>query len=334
MSSSRMAALFSALAALALSASMSAFAADCSGRYSAGYRVLEIASGRKLAVWYPATAAERPAARGGFASRVARDAPPAACGRAPLLLFSHGWGGCALQSIFLTEELARHGYVVAAPDHADAVCRIGAEALDLSRLRIDRSFFDPASWNERSEIGRLQDLRAAIAKVAADVALARIADTARIGAVGNSLGGYAALAMAGAWPSWHTPQVKAVLALSPYALPFLAQGTLSGIDVPVMYQGAAFDLVLTASLEGPSGAFAATATPKYFVKLAGGTHLEWTNLICTGTPDVPACLQARPNATLISRYGVAFFDRHLKGKPAALLDAPGTGLAAYRFELK
>jgi len=38
----------------------------------------------------------------------------------PLVLFSHGLGGCALQTIFFTEELARHGYVVAAPDHADA----------------------------------------------------------------------------------------------------------------------------------------------------------------------------------------------------------------------
>jgi len=30
------------------------------------------------------------------------------------------------------------------------------------------------------------------------------------------------------------------------------------------------------------------------VKLNGGTHFEWTNLLCAGTPDVAACLKARP----------------------------------------
>jgi len=257
---------------------------------------------------------------------------PAACPRVPLLLFSHGWGGCALQSIFLTEELARAGYVVAAPDHADAACAIGSDEIDLGRMRIDRSFLDPASWNERSEIGRLHDLRAAIARVAVDSMLARVTDTERIGAVGHSLGGYAVLGMGGAWPTWRTPQVKAVLALSPYVLPFMVRGTLPRLQVPVMYQGAALDFGLMTSLEGPQGAYAATAPPKYFVKLAGGTHFEWTNLLCGGTPDGPACLKARPNAALIVRYGTAFFDRHLKGRPAEFLGAPARGVVAYRFE--
>ena len=324
------------LAGLAAAVPAAARAADCSGRFSAGYRALPLDNGRQVAVWYPTHAPEqrlsRSAAGDRFASRVARDAPPAACPRVPLVLFSHGWGGCAPQSIFLTEELARAGYVVAAPDHADAVCRIGTDDVDLARMRIDRSFLDPAGWNERSEVGRLHDLRAAIARVAADPALARIADTARIGAVGHSLGGYAALGMAGGWPSWKTPQVQAVLALSPYALPFMAQGSLGRLQVPVMYQGAALDFGMTASLEGPQGAYAATAPPKYFVRLAGGTHFEWTNLACTGTADVPDCLKARPNAALIVRYGIAFFDRHLKGGPGEALRSTARGLDAYRFE--
>ncbi len=38
-------------------------------------------------------------------------------GRFPLILFSHGNGGVRMQSVFLTEHLASHGYVVVAPDH-------------------------------------------------------------------------------------------------------------------------------------------------------------------------------------------------------------------------
>ena len=207
-------------------------------------------SGRKVAVWYPAAAAEQPfaytRAGGELKGSVARDAPPAACPRVPLVLFSHGLGGCGLQSTFLTEELARRGYVVAAPDHADAAtCGIDGEALRLQNLRTEQPLLEPARWTDQSEIGRLHDLRAAIAKVGGDAALARIADTTRVGAVGHSLGGYAALAMGGAWPAWRTREVKAVVALSPFVAPFIVHGTLPQLAVPVMYQGAQFDWGLT-----------------------------------------------------------------------------------------
>ncbi len=38
-------------------------------------------------------------------------------GRFPLIVFSHGNGGVRMQSIFLTEHLASHGYIVVACDH-------------------------------------------------------------------------------------------------------------------------------------------------------------------------------------------------------------------------
>jgi predicted dienelactone hydrolase len=324
--------------AFALGACVPAQAADCNGRQSAGYRVLALDDGRKVAVWYPAAGVEQPLAyarsHSGFMGSVARDAPAAACPRVPLVLFSHGLGGCALQSIFVTEELARHGYVVAAPDHADAVCAIGSDELNYGNMRTDKSFLDPNGWDDRSEINRLHDLRAVIRLVAGDAQLARIADTSRIGAVGHSLGGYTVMGMAGAWPAWKTPEVKAVLALSPYLEPFVAHGTLARLQVPVMYQGAVLDWGLTTRLEGPKGAYAMTAPPKFFAKLNDGTHLEWTNLLCSGQPNVVACLKAKPNATLIDRYGIEFLDHYLKGKPGAVLTSQGRGLASYRFELQ
>jgi hypothetical protein len=60
-----------------------AHAADCSGRHAAGYRVLTLDSGRKVAVWYPAAADEKPfpyaRSNHGFMGSVAFEAPPAAC---------------------------------------------------------------------------------------------------------------------------------------------------------------------------------------------------------------------------------------------------------------
>jgi len=329
---------FGAVLAIALSAFASAHAADCSGRQSAGYRVLALDNGRKVAVWYPAASAEQASApsrsKSGFRSSVASDAAPAACPRVPLVLFSHGLGGCALQSTFVTEELARHGYVVAAPDHADAACAIGTDELNFGNVRTDKSLLDPQSWNDRSEIDRLNDLRAVIQLVANDPQLARIADTSRIGAVGHSLGGYTVIGMAGGWPAWKTPEVKAVLAFSPYVAPFIAQGTLARLQVPVMYQGATLDWGMTPSLEGPNGAYAMTAPPKFYAKLNGGTHFEWTNLLCADQPNVVACLKAKPNADLIDRYAIEFLDRYLKGKAGAALSSQGRGLNSYQFRLR
>src|SRR5688572_7899027 len=309
---------------------------DCSRRQDAGYRVLAMDNGRKVAVWYPAAAKEQPMpysrSTGGFMGSVAQDAPAADCPRVPLVLFSHGFGGCALQSLFLTEELARHGYIVAAPDHNDAVCRIGSDEHNFANMRADQSFLQPGLWTDRSQRDRLLDLRAVIDLIANDPQLGPAADVQRVGLIGHSLGGYTALGMAGGWPSWKHSDVKAVLALSPYVLPFIKRGTLARLDVPVMYQGAQFDAI-TPSLEGTRGAYALTPPPKYFLKLTAGTHLEWINLLCSGQPNVVECLKAKPNAYLIDRYGIEFLDRHLKNKPSALLEGKGTGLDLYRFEL-
>jgi predicted dienelactone hydrolase len=313
-------------------------ATECDAAH-AGYRVLDMPSGRKLAVWYPTEAAEQPTTYG-RASRalegsVARDAPPAACTRVPLVLFSHGLGGCALQSLFITEALARHGYVVAAPDHRDAAtCGIEGEGLRLGNLRTDHAVTDPRSWTDQSEIGRLQDLRAVIERVRADAMLAKLTDAEHIGAIGHSLGGYSVLGLAGAWPTWRTAEVTAVVALSPYLTPFLAQGALQKLAVPVMYQGAQYDLGVTPAMEGAQGAFALSPAPKYFVKLKGGTHLEWTNIACLGHSSVTRCVEARPNLGLIDAYAIGFFDRYLKGKAVPLLDTDGSGLLEYRVGLR
>jgi hypothetical protein len=86
-------------------------------------------------------------------------------------------------------------------------------------------------------------------------------------------------------------------------------------------------------MEGPQGAYAQSPAPKYFVKLAGGTHFEWTNFRCSGLPTVDACLKNNRNAYLITRYAIEFLDRYLKDKPAPALAGRGAGLEKYEFEL-
>ncbi len=288
--------------------------------------MLALEDGRKVAVWYPASEPERPMAysRSGDAGRVAADSPPlGACPPIPLVLFSHEFGGCALQSIFITEELARHGYVVAAPDHRDAGCPIGSD--NLWPLSSNKWFLAPHLWSDDSAVDRLDDLRAVIRLVGQDPALAPIVDASNVGLVGHSLGGYTVIGMAGGWQSWKTREVKAVIALSPFVEPFLARGMLSQLGVPVMYQTAWLEWDKR-RLEVEDEAYRMTSSPKYLVELKGVSQLdfEWTNLLCLGQPDVAACLEDQPNAAAIDRYVIAFLDRYLKGKPEALLELDGT----------
>ena len=310
----------------------------CAPRMSAGHRVLSLASGRKMAVWYPSLQPESRHAYSkddrGLLGSVAAGAAPAECGAAPLVVFSHGLGGCGVQSVFFTEELARHGYVVAAPDHRDAWCTTDGPRGSVRNVRPDASFSAPDAWSERSHADRRKDLEDAIAAVAADRDLGPIADTARIGAVGHSLGGYTVVGLAGGWAGWKDERVVAVLAMSPYLAPYAVRGRLGALGVPVMLQGAEWDWGLTPAMEGEHGAYAALRAPKYFVKLKGGTHFEWTNLACLGEVGTLACLHRRPNVLWLTRFGIGFLDRHLKDKPSPLLDGGSRAVAAYARSLR
>jgi len=253
------------------------------GRTAHPVREITVA-GRLVAMWKPAGAA-----------------PPSGF---PVILFSHGFTGCGTQSVFLTEGLAQAGYLVLAPDHRDAACGPGHEGRlfeKLSTLHSNEPFHNPEAWSEATYRDRGADLEAVLDSVLKERTFQGVpVDAARVGLAGHSLGGYTVLALAGAWPSWKDPRVKAVLAVSPYCEPFIAKGNLRNVDVPVMYQGGTLDFGITPSLRRPGGAYDLTSTPKSFVELSGAGHFAWTNL-------------NRSYHSTINDYAVAFFDRYLKG---------------------
>lgn len=105
-------------------------ALDAPGPHRVGYRQTEITyqpigseapRTLRLALWYPTDDTE---GRGTayLLGRIQRpevftDAALAAGEAFPVLVFSHGSGGLAEQSVFFTEFYASHGFVVASPDH-------------------------------------------------------------------------------------------------------------------------------------------------------------------------------------------------------------------------
>lgn len=307
-------------------------ATSCAAPFKVGYRVVRFGK-VTAALWYPTLAAERSHAYADrMRSELAPDAPPlVSCGGFPLVVFSHGLGGCGIQSAFFTEALARAGYVVVAPDHADALFCSTDGSRPARPQTAPPPLLDPASWNAGSYIERRDDVRIVLDAMLCDPAFRDAIAPDRIGIAGHSLGGYVALAMTGGWKDWREPRLRAALVFSPYSLPLALRGDLHAIRVPLMYQGADLDLFVTPFIEGAQGAYAMANPPKYFAKLRGGNHFVWTNLLCAGAASVTACPRERAEAGLVNRYGIAFFDEHLKGRAQPLLRPRGQvpDLSAY-----
>ncbi len=152
-------------------------------------------------VWYPASipAGEREhvvykaplAAPPGEAPRTfdlpgnaSRDAPPVQAERFPLVLVSHGYPGYRTFLSYLTENLASKGYVVAAVDHTDSV--VGA-VKGFSSTLLNRA---------QDQLFVIDELRSRAARP--DGFLHELIDADRVAIVGYSMGGYGALAAAGA----------------------------------------------------------------------------------------------------------------------------------------
>ncbi|MFH1804800.1 MAG: hypothetical protein ABID63_07930 [Pseudomonadota bacterium] len=133
-----------------------------------------------LAVWYPAQANETPVRHMGVASMAARNAPVAAGGPFPLVVFSHGSEGHRFNQFWLAEYLARRGFIVIAPQHA------GDNYLDMAYARTL-----PLMVRRPAEISRALDV------VLAQGDIGPAIDRDHIYALGHSAGGATVLELAG-----------------------------------------------------------------------------------------------------------------------------------------
>jgi dienelactone hydrolase len=216
-------------------------------------------------------------------------------GGAPLVIFSHGSGGKNIQSKFIMRALARAGYLVIAPNHKDSTLT----GID---LRPDWTFKRASRWSDKTYDSRRQDIAKLLAALHSDPVWDKQIDWTKVALSGHSLGGYTILGLAGAWPSWKIDGIKAVLGLSPYCEPFLENGNLGNIEVPVMYQGGTKDRGITPSIKRDCGAFSKTSPPVYFVEFDRVGHLGWTNFN-----------HNKKKQELINYYCLAFLDKYLKG---------------------
>ncbi|PWT98551.1 MAG: hypothetical protein C5B51_29075 [Terriglobia bacterium] len=320
----------------------------------------------KMAVWYPSLAAPSSITYSNtnsatISGSVAQNGAVATCAQFPLVVFSHGWSGCGTQSVFLTEELARRGYIVAAPDHADHGCSVdGQGSQDFKEINGFFGFKDFVNypvWDANEGAYRNVDIKTVLDWLLASSPWKDQINTSQIAMSGHSFGGYTSFAKIGGWKTWLDTRFKAGIMYSPFIQGFEATNTnrccgdsttstVANPTVPMLFQGGTLDIGITPCVKGPQtqsnskacpepgqpGAFQQAQFPKYFGELgtSGGIagHVAFSNKVCTSSPGtspttVQECLTKVPNAQLIVDYSEDFLDHYLQKRPVTRLFSAG-----------
>ncbi len=274
------------------------------------------------------------------------DPQPTQSGNAPLIVISHGLGSDRTTYAYLAQQLASYGFAVAVPEHPgsssqqiQALISGGANEVTAPTEFVDRPL----------DIHYLLDQLETLSQT--DSRFAGRINLKQVGVIGQSLGGYTALALAGAEinqkqlaqdcqntdtlnlslllqcralrlpqaePTFRDDRVKAVIAVNPIGSSLLGKTDLSKIKIPVLIISGTADTVAPALLEQILP-FTWLQTPdKYLMLLEGGTHFSTIDAPTSASRNNQVELPPEvigPNPKLAYLYlkaiGVAFFKTYV-----------------------
>lgn len=236
-------------------------------------------------IWYPA------AGKSGTPEAIGLRDAKVKHGRFPLVIFSHGTCGRPTEATYFTMELAKKGFVVAAPPH---VGNTGDDPQCLS----PQVFVDSA-------LNRVPDVRFVIDSMlglAAD-ASSPFSDrlrTDRIAVSGLSFGGFTTL-----FAEQLDARVRAAFALVPGGSASLAPDPIAQ---PTLVIGSENDHVV--GWQESVNVYAKLAGPRILVELLGGDHLNAVD-VC---PGLCGTITQEEAHTRILHYALPFFRRYVQGK--------------------
>ena len=193
-------------------------------------------------------------------------------GKYPVILFNEGFGSYPQQSTFLTDHLATWGFVVAAPNDPTTDLAAVLTGKATPSVAADMAYLDATlaylQVEDRTPGSRFDHLL----------------DFTKVGVVGHSLGGGAAVTMAG------NPLVKTYAALAP------APGTVPTTHKPGLVMYGTADTVVPPS--AVRGLFARLPTPTRLIAIHHAGHNVFDD-ICTihsGTHRLVSALQSLRSA--------------------------------------
>ncbi|MEM9162667.1 MAG: alpha/beta hydrolase [Cyanobacteria bacterium P01_F01_bin.4] len=267
----------------------------------------------------------------------------------PLVVISHGVGSNRDTLAYVAEHLASHGFAVAVVEHP------GSSEAQLSDLLSGqaREAVEPTEMVSRpTDIQALLDNLEAIAQ--RDPVLLNRIDFQRVGVLGQSLGAYTTLALAGATinlddleescppqvaqlnlslllqclvptlpqplPTLQDQRVQAAIAINPFSSAVFGPEGMANIKIPTMLISASADTVTPALAEQIRPFTWLTSAERYLMMMEGGTHFS-TIFDPQVVEAVPVPERAiGPNPELAQRYvkaiSLAFFKTHLAEEEA------------------
>jgi predicted dienelactone hydrolase len=269
----------------------------------------------------------------------------------PVLIFLEGLNGFRQMNTFEVEDLVSHGYIVAAIDQPSVAAAVkfpdGRQAAGLSKEQLNpviQQSVSPAevapvlngrSWDDGIVPYLAQDVVFTVDRLAAlnlvdpnGILTGRL-DLQHVGVFGVSLGG-----IVGGEVCRLEPRVLACLVMD---APMPADVVGAGLRRPAMWITRDAE---TMQLEGWAQAdidqhqatmravYESLPGSGYFVRVPGMFHANLTD-IPYWSPLLPRLgvtgpIDGERTHSIINSYSLAFFDKHLKGNPATLLDGPAT----------
>jgi predicted dienelactone hydrolase len=234
----------------------------------------------------------------------------------PVVLFSPGYGVTRAMYTTLYEDLASHGFVVAAIDHT-----LEAPAVEFPDGAIVRRRFpaDASGVAFKAIDLRLRDTRLVLAKlpnVNTSEPLRGALDLRRIGMFGHSLGGLTAIR---SLADEKTLRAGLDLAGSVFGLPWRAR-----IHQPVMILDGSQRESTLAHL------WPRLAGPRTWITIPSARHLDFSDWAVLGdslAPNPAVRSQLGPGfmdseIALVRSYVLTFFDRYLRNGQSKLLTNP------------
>ncbi|MFJ5230705.1 alpha/beta hydrolase family protein [Kitasatospora sp. NPDC088391] len=254
-------------------------------------------------------------------SRAVFDAPVASGGgRFPLVLFSPGSGGVRTQNTAWAEELASHGYLVAALDHPyDSAAVVLADGRTVTGATsssgdADRDAELAADWTaiRAADLGFALTRLEALDRGEGHDPLAGRLDTARVAAAGHSMGGAAALQA-----TRQDPRFAAVIDLDGFphgpTTPALTRPALALTQALTPATDPRYLPRLTEVLDTD------TATT-YRLTVPGAAHLTFMDgpLYLPPVPPIVGTLGRTAAPRMVAATTLAFLDATLRDHPADL----------------
>lgn len=249
----------------------------------------------------------------------------------PVLIFSHGRGGFRQHNTWEVEELVSHGYIVAAIDHtyaASGVVFLDGRLVPMDSRMIDRTFVDGMLPYLSQDVVFVLNQLAAVNQSDPNAILTGKLDLQHAGIFGVSMGGEVS-----AEACRQDPRLQACLIMDVWMPADVIQDPMKQPtmwitrDAETMRLERWREVDIDETLNTMRAVYEKQPGDGYFVQVPGMFHQDFSDAPLlspvTSWLGVTGPIDGRRAHSITSAYSLAFFDRHLKGRPVPLLDGPG-----------